>query len=207
MADSIFDVYTERYDEWFSEHTHAFLSELRALQKELINGGRGIEIGVGTGRFAQALDIRFGVDISYPMVRIAKKRGCEVAVADAENLPLAQNTFDYALLMVTICFVRNPRKVMREARRIITRNGKLIVGIIDKKSFLGSLYQKKESPFYGVAHFYSTVEVINMLRRNRFRNIKVSQTLFRAPEKLHTVDEIRAGHGQGGFVVITGAKY
>ncbi|KPK73283.1 hypothetical protein AMJ87_02300 [candidate division WOR_3 bacterium SM23_60] len=206
IANSIFDIYTERYDEWFCEHTHAFLSELRALQREFINGGRGIEIGIGTGRFAQALSIRFGVDISYPMVRIAKNRGCEVAVADAENLPLAQNTFDYALLMVTICFVRNPQKVIREARRIITRNGKLIVGIIDKKSFLGSLYQKRKSPFYGVAHFYSAVEVIDMLRRNRFRNIEVSQTLFQAPEELHTLDEIRAGHGQGGFVVITGVK-
>lgn len=206
MPDSVFDLYTKKYDNWFNENRHAYLTELLALQKELTNGKRGIEIGIGTARFAQALSISFGIDISYPMVKVAKSRGCEVAVADAERLPFGTNAFDYALLMVTLCFVKHPKRVIREARRIITENGKLIVGIIDKMSFLGRLYKGKKSMFYEAAHFYSTEEVIDMLRSNRLRNIKVIQTLFEKPGEMRTVNEVREGYGQGAFVIISGVK-
>lgn len=206
MFDSVFDLYTKKYDNWFDENQHAYLTELLALKKELANGKRGIEIGIGTARFAQALSISFGIDISYPMVKVAKNRGCEVAVADAERLPFRTNAFDYALLMVTLCFVKHPKRVVRETRRIIAGNGKLIVGIIDKKSFLGRLYKRKESMFYEVAHFYTTEEVIDMLRSNRFRTIRVRQTLFEKPREMKTVNEVREGYGEGGFVIVSGVK-
>ena len=44
----------------------------------------GIEIGVGTGRFAVPLGIRWGMDPSIRMVKMAKARGLQVVAARAE---------------------------------------------------------------------------------------------------------------------------
>jgi hypothetical protein len=39
----------QRYDDWFERHHVAYLSELLAVRALLPWGGRGLEIGVGTG--------------------------------------------------------------------------------------------------------------------------------------------------------------
>ena len=54
---SIFDFYAEEYDSWFDENYPAYMTELLALKKEISNGRRSVEIGIGTARFAQMLDI------------------------------------------------------------------------------------------------------------------------------------------------------
>ena len=202
----IFDLYTEPYDNWFNKNPHAYLTELLLLREEIPSGKRGIDIGVGTARFAQILDITYGIDLSASMLQIAKDRGCQVARADAGILPFRTGEFDYALLMATLCFVEHPVEVIKEAKRILNENGKLIIGIIDKKSKLGQSYLKKNSVFYNQAQFFSTEEVIQMLRKIGFYSIKTSQALFHDPYKMTEIGQFKEGHGQGGFVVVTGVK-
>jgi len=203
---NIFDLHYQEYDAWFDENHYVYLSELLALKRVIPNSKKGIEIGIGTGRFAQMLEIPFGIDISFPMLKIARERGCSVALADAARLPFKTNQFDFALLMVTLCFVKNPKSVIREAKRIIKENGKIIIGIIDKNTKLGRLYEKKDSIFYKSARFFSTKEVVQILKRNGFYNIEIFQTLFKEPDKIKKIDKIKKGFGEGGFVVITGIK-
>jgi ubiquinone/menaquinone biosynthesis C-methylase UbiE len=203
---NIFDTHAQRYDDWFTRHQHAFVSECLALRKVIPDLGKGIEIGVGTGRFAQVLGIPFGVDISYPMLTMATGRGCYVAAADGESLPFVSGTFDYALLMVTLCFVKSPKGVLREAKRVLVKKGKIVIGIIDKQSALGALYSRKNSIFYRTARFYSAREVIQMLNEYEFHSIRTWQTLFRDPETMVAIDAIRKGYGKGGLVVISGIK-
>ncbi|OPX17599.1 SAM-dependent methyltransferase [candidate division WOR-3 bacterium 4484_100] len=203
---NIFDIYTEEYDNWFLENHYAYLSELIALKEAIPDSKLGIEIGVGTGRFSSMLNIRYGVDLSYNSLKLARERGCEVVLAPAENLPFSSNTFDYALLMVTLCFVDEPERTLKEARRILKKGGKLIVGIIDRDSRLGKLYQKKKSKFYQVARFFSSLQVIELMRRSRFRRISASQTLFDDIEKIEQIDQTRDGFGEGSFVVLSGVK-
>jgi hypothetical protein len=50
-----FVLYYRRYDDWFERHRAAYLSELLAIRALLPWEGRGLEIGVGTGRFAGPL--------------------------------------------------------------------------------------------------------------------------------------------------------
>jgi hypothetical protein len=47
----------------------------------------GLEIGVGTGRFAVPLGVRWGVDPSIRMGKMAKARGIQVVSGRAESLP------------------------------------------------------------------------------------------------------------------------
>ena len=47
-----FEQYTGKYEEWFERNMFAYEAELHAVRWLLPKSGTGMEIGVGTGRFA-----------------------------------------------------------------------------------------------------------------------------------------------------------
>lgn len=61
----IFDRYYKRYDAWYGRNRYTYLSELRAIRKFLPRKGKGLEIGVGTGRFAGPLKTQGFSSFSY----------------------------------------------------------------------------------------------------------------------------------------------
>lgn len=206
---SAFDLFTDEYEEWFERHKLAYLSEVEALRKALPPVWKdGLEIGVGTGRFAQPLGIKLGIDPSERMLELARARGIETVLGKGEELPFPNERFDVVLLAFTICFVEDPVKVLVEAKRVLKQGGRLIIGIIDKDSRLGKIYQarKNESKFYSRATFYSAEEIIEMLRRLELKNINALQTLFNLPDELKEIEEPKEGYGEGSFVVIYGEK-
>ncbi len=203
---NIFNHNYKKYDLWYERNKFAYLSELEAVKKVLPKRGEGLEIGVGTGRFAAPLGITAGVDPSKNMIKIAKKRGIDVRLGYGERLPFKNNTFDYITIIITICFVKDPRKVLEEARRVLKKNGKIIVGIIDKDGFLFLFYQKKKSIFYKKAIFFNIREITDLLKGMSFSNFSYYQTLYKFPAEIKSVQKPRKGFGQGGFVVISGEK-
>ncbi|MHC1635338.1 MAG: class I SAM-dependent methyltransferase [Candidatus Methanospirareceae archaeon] len=83
----IFERYAQEYDEWFDANRFAYESEIQALKKFIPKDSKGLEVGVGTGRFAVPLGVRVGVEPAKAMADIARKRGIEVYEAKAEELP------------------------------------------------------------------------------------------------------------------------
>ena len=132
-----FEQYADEYDAWFERNPAAYRTELRAIKAALPASGSGLEIGVGTGRFAAPLGVRAGIDPSPAMAAIARTRGIEVTIGRAELLPFAAEEFDYALMVTTICFVDDLGAAFREAARVLKPGGRLIVGFIDRESPLG----------------------------------------------------------------------
>ncbi|AJG41367.1 methyltransferase type 11 [Thermotoga sp. RQ7] len=203
----VFEHFVNEYEEWFLKHKFAYLSELKAV-KTLLPEGRGVEIGVGTGRFAVPLKIKIRVEPSKRMGKIARRRGILVIEGTAENLPLKDESFDFALMVTTICFVDDPLKALQEAKRVIRKRGHIIVGIVDRESFLGREYEEKKekSLFYKRARFFSTEEIVHLMKMVGFGDFKVVQTLFNHPSKLTDVEPVLKGYGEGAFVVIAGRK-
>lgn len=70
----IFDNYADKYENWFNEHPFVYKSELKALQKVIPKYGKGVEIGVGPGLFAQDLGIQEGIEPSEAMREKAQKK-------------------------------------------------------------------------------------------------------------------------------------
>ncbi|MDP2922686.1 MAG: class I SAM-dependent methyltransferase [Candidatus Omnitrophota bacterium] len=203
---NIFDRYYKEYDAWYDRNKFVYLSELKALKKVLPKKGKGLEIGVGTGRFAAPLGITMGIDPSHNMIRIAEQRGVNVRWGFGKDLSFGDDVFDYVAIIITLCFVKEPLKTLREAYRILKQRGKIIIGIIDKNSFLGKFYQKKKSIFYRQAHFFSVEESTGLLRQTGFKKFSYHQTLFSLPKKIKEVEKPQEGFGKGGFVVICAQK-
>ena len=203
----VFEEYTLEYDKWFDENRFVYESELNILKK-IIPKGKGLEIGVGTARFAAPLGIKIGVEPAGNMAEIANGRGIEVVEGRAENIPFKNSVFDFILIVVTICFVDNPKQILREARRILKPDGKLIIGLIDRDSFLGRIYEEKKekSKFYRYANFYSTKQVLEWLKKLGFKDYEIYQTIFRELDDIKEVEPIKKGYGKGGFIVISSIK-
>ncbi len=203
-----FESHPNRYEEWFVRNAAAYQSELEAVKEVLPPSGDGIEIGVGTGRFAVPLGVRIGIEPSPAMGKIAASRGIEVLRGIAERLPIADASFDFALMVTTICFVDDVEASFREAARILKPQGVIIVGFVDKNSPLGRKYQqrKDESLFYREATFYSVEEVVAALRKAGFGEFAFTQTLFKEPEEIAQPESVHSGYGKGAFVVIRAVK-
>jgi ubiquinone/menaquinone biosynthesis C-methylase UbiE len=200
----IFEESAQEYDAWFDKHRLVYESEILALRRFMGSGGIGLEIGVGTGRFAVPLGLQVGVDPAKAMAALASRRGIAVARAVAEALPFREASFRLAMLVTVLCFLPAPFLALRETARILKPGGRLIIGMIDRDSPLGRRYeaQKMESPFYRQAHFYPVSQVLDWVAKLPFRGVQTCQTLFKDLREITSLEPVQDGHGEGGFVVI-----
>src|SRR4030042_729611 len=116
---SVFDKYALEYDRWFDENKEVYHSELLALKEVIPANKKGLEVGVGTGRFAEPLGVEFGVEPSDAMALIALKRKIKVTKGFAEKIPFKDNSFDFVLFVTTICFLDDISKAFKEANRVL----------------------------------------------------------------------------------------
>ncbi|MEJ2615008.1 MAG: class I SAM-dependent methyltransferase [Ignavibacteriaceae bacterium] len=203
-----FDKYLNEYEQWFKENKYVYESELAAVRHFIPESKKGIEIGIGTGRFALPFGIKVGVEPSLVMRRFAANKGLKVYEGIAEKLPLADRSYDFALMVTTICFIDNVEKSFSEVKRILIPGGNFIVGFVDRNSPLGKLYEKmkEQNKFYRYATFYSAVEVKKLLEENEFINIEIVQTVFGELSAIHKLQNFKEGYREGGFVVVSALK-
>ena len=131
-GNSIFDREAARYDAWFDspDGRVLFRTEVDAVRRLLVGlPAPWLEVGVGTGRFAGALGVPFGVDPACSALHLARRRGIRVALARGEALPFPDRRFGAVLLIVTLCFAE-PHGLLAEARRVLDPAGRLIVADI-----------------------------------------------------------------------------
>ena len=199
-----FDEHLSRYEQWFVENHFVFRSELKALQKAIPGHGRGVEIGAGSGIFARELGIKEGIEPSYQMRKKAIERGINAIDGVAENLPYPDKSFDFVLMVTTLCFVDDVIRSFNEVSRILKNKGKFIIGFVDKNSPVGIIYQKNKhkNVFYKDAYFYNVEEVFEFLKKTGFKIEVTWQTIFRPLNEISKTETPEKGYGKGSFVVV-----
>jgi ubiquinone/menaquinone biosynthesis C-methylase UbiE len=204
----IFENHAREYDAWFEPNRLCYESELRALQTLAPPHHRGLEVGVGTGRFALPLGITVGLEPARAMAAIARRRGLQVVQAVAEALPFPRNSFDLVTIITALCFFQDPFQALSEATRVLEPAGRILIGMIDKDSQLGRAYEAKRSRsvFYRDARFYGVSQVLAWLRRLGYRDTHICQTIFRALSQITAVEPVLEGYGKGSFVVISARR-
>jgi len=113
---------------WFTKWRTQFMSPLK---------GKILEVGIGTGKnigyYNKKAEV-VGIDFSEKMLQIAKEklvksgmRNITLKQMDVENLKFKDNSFDYVVTTCVFCSVPNPIKGLKEIRRVLKPNGRLIM--------------------------------------------------------------------------------
>ncbi|MCA1765047.1 MAG: methyltransferase domain-containing protein, partial [Desulfobulbaceae bacterium] len=159
-------------------------------------------------RFALPLGIEFGVEPAKAMAERARAKNLQVVRAVGEALPFANAGFDKVLFVTSVCFLDSVDRAFQEAFRVMRTGGALLIGFIDKDSFLGRNYEKrkKDSLFYREANFHSVEEILGSLGKAGFRDFKVVETIFRPLDQITARESIKEGYGEGAFVVVRAIK-
>jgi len=203
-----FDSQVDRYEGWFEKNHLAYESQLEAV-RSVLPQGKGIEIGVGTGRFAVPLGIKLGIEPSQFMREVAREKGIEVICGVAEELPLPDAIFDFVLMVTVICFFDDVPKTFSEAHRILKPGGSLIIAFIDRDTPTGKIYDanKHDSAFYQEATIYSASEVKSLLEEAGFTLTRFIQTIFKDPRELTELEPVKEGSGEGVFCIVKAEKH
>ncbi len=111
-----FNQHFEKYERWFTDNKYVYQSELIAVRHFIPKKQKGVEIGIGSGQFASPLKIKIGIDPSKSMINLARQKGLNVSRAVAEKLPSKNDSFDFALMVTTVCFVDEIDTSFKEAK-------------------------------------------------------------------------------------------
>ncbi len=197
----------QEYDAWYDTHQALYQTEIKALEK-VMPSGLGLEIGVGTGRFASLLSVPYGLDPSFNMLKLAKQRNIRVIQGFGENLPFKNETFHYVLIVFTIELVDDPPRFLKEAARTLKKDGTLILGIMDRNSLWGEFHEQKaaQDESYTGFHFLTPEEILEIFKNIDLEFEEPFQTLFQPPPDIKDIEQPKRGFGRGGFVVLTAIK-
>jgi len=204
----------DAYDAWYETTRGKALlaTEIEALRPliEALPQPR-IEVGVGTGRFAEALGARFGLDPSWDALHLARQRGISVAAGVGEAAPFVSGRFGTVLMAFTLCFLAEPAAAFLEVRRLLAEDGGLVVGFLPRGTPWADLYAlrgRQGHPIYRHARFQTITEVEELLTKSGLRVTARRSTLRQRPglERYaveSACDDIAAG---AGFAVISAIK-
>ncbi len=106
-------------------------SRLAPIFYEIPRGSKVLDVGCNDGTFINALkEVRgcdvYGIDISEVALAEAKKKGLPVQIADVENLPFNDGSFDVITCMEVLSHLFDPVKAVKEMRRVLKKNGVLL---------------------------------------------------------------------------------
>jgi ubiquinone/menaquinone biosynthesis C-methylase UbiE len=130
----------EAFDEWAASgrdrgmeehHWHTAKEALARIPVE--PGDTVLDLGTGSGYALRALaeahrlDRALGLDASPEMVRRARSHtepdGVRYAVADFQDIPVADDSIDHAWSMEALFFAHDPVAVLAEVRRVLRPGG------------------------------------------------------------------------------------
>jgi ubiquinone/menaquinone biosynthesis C-methylase UbiE len=233
VSDQPFDEHAAEYDSWFLKNRNVLQSEVELLAGALEDPGRALSVGCGSGLFEMILreghdiDIRFGVEPAQGMAEIAEKRGMEVQIGPAEQLPFDDESFDTVVFNGTPSYIGDLRRAFIEAYRVLRSGGSIVVADVPAESSYGTLYRlaaiigtwedetlKAIAPavpypmeFAAAANWRTTQEKLDLLEEVGFLVEETTQTLTFHPKFSDDAAEAPVpGHDRGDYVAIRARK-
>ncbi|MDO5520576.1 MAG: class I SAM-dependent methyltransferase [bacterium] len=175
--DQIAKDYDTSFDGRYVRHMYPELVE-RILEQ---NPKCVLDLGCGNGNvLAELISHKeialYGADLSNNMIEEAKRRvpNGSFCVANAEKLPYEDNTFDVIVCNASFHHYTNPVRVVEEMKRVLKKDGTLILGDPTAPSslYLKVLNWTLKWMKSGDYHIYSKKEIIGLLSRKSFKVTK-----------------------------------
>lgn len=212
MAEKIeaFNIAASTYDDWYKhpQGIQIFNAEKNALDKILPEKGLGVEIGSGTGAFAEDL-AKYNraiicIDPSVGMTDRAKKRGLICILGVGDNLPLRKGIIDFIYMVTVIEFIPNPMSIFRETQEV-AREGPLLILFINSESSWGDLYReigRRGDPVFKHARLYTLDDVTKVLQKSNYKVTKSFGTLNSNPKDQRVNTELVDPSEKSGVILV-----
>lgn len=157
-------------------------------------GERVLDVACGTGIVARIASEKVGntgyvagLDINPGMISVARKvspYSIEWFESGAEDIPAGDNTFDVVLCQISMQFVADKLKVLKEMYRVLNSGGRLIISspgkmsqiyVILKRSLEEIINPESAAFVTKVFSFHNTEEVKQLLTRSGYKDISVTK--------------------------------
>lgn len=130
---------------------------IQHIQNYIFQSSRSLKIldvGVGLGRlldrvrkanYGRELDL-YGIDISIPYLKIAKKKGINVSLAKIEDMPYVENYFDMIICTDVLEHVEDLNLCIKKILYCLSPGGLLVLRVPNREDL--SKYLAPNYPFY-----------------------------------------------------------
>jgi ubiquinone/menaquinone biosynthesis C-methylase UbiE len=158
---------------WLKSLQNSILSRLKISKESYV-----LDVGCANGGLLSTLYFKgvrklYGVDISDSMIKRANKKLGNKAVlkaASVEKIPFNPNSFDYVLSTEAFHHFPDPDKAIKEMKRMLKKNGRLVIADINFYfNFIHWLFKKIEP---GHVKIYNDKEFRNLFEKNNLKIIE-----------------------------------
>jgi 2-polyprenyl-3-methyl-5-hydroxy-6-metoxy-1,4-benzoquinol methylase len=192
----------EPYDQTYFTERNAYLARalsfhavfetlLDRIQRHQPNGEL-LDVGCGPAlllKVAQERGYRTsGCDISPWAVEYARENGFDVRLGDLESQQFESRRFDVVVINHTLEHVTHPLDLLREARRVLTDDGILLVGVPNFDSLMAHLMRTRWAGLLPDQHLwhFTPRTLTMMLQRAGFscQKMYVDSAFHRHPDQM-----------------------
>ncbi len=213
MSDAIraFDLVAVTYDDWYNhpQGRQVYDAELKAVDMHIPKEGIGLELGAGTGIFAEQLTgvMRTIVclDPSGEMLKKAAERGMASVLGVGEALPLRVGVLDFTYMVTVLEFLDEPAAVLGEIRETAKEGAELTILFINSESSWGDFYRdigSKGDPVFRHARLYTMVEVEALMTVSGYSVTERAGTLTTQPMETEVEGAITEPSSENGVIVL-----
>lgn len=213
MGDAIraFDAAADTYDDWYRhpQGKQIFEAELSAVESLILDEGVGLDVGAGTGMFAERLTgaerIVVCLEPSSGMMRRIADRGLVAVLGVGSALPLRRGVLDFTYMVAVLEFFDEPMAVLREVRDTAKEGAELTILFINSDSAWGTLYRdigSKGDPVFRHARLFTMKEVEEMVAAAGYSVSERVGTLTTKPTEVEVGGAIAEPSNQNGVIVL-----
>ena len=217
MSDVIraFDLVAGIYDDWYKhpQGKQIFDAELNAVDLHIPKEGIGLDLGAGTGIFAEHLTgaerTVVCLDPSREMLRKIVDRGMASVLGVGDALPLRVGVLDFTYMITVLEFLDEPVAVLREVRKTAKEGAGLTILFINSESAWGDLYRdigSKGDPVFKHAKLFTMTEIEALITASGYNVSEWVGTLTTKPMEVEVGGAITEPSSQNGVIVLRAYK-
>jgi len=217
------------FEEWKKKilYDHTWQTNMEAIVRygEINDGEKILDVGCGWGRILVGLRKFFphsylvGIDIIPQLLERAKKvikeeignlDKLELLVADIDQLPFQDDTFDKVIAIRILQYVPDPYYSLNELKRVTKKGGRVVITVPNKLN--------PRQLFFYHTKLYGPSDVYQWFKEAHFSDIKIGSIRFlprfkhkpRYDSKLRIIEKIGSYipfiNKLGGLIICSGKK-